>query len=342
MSLPDATVLVGVMAKYCDSLSKLGGSQLAFRLASARQELQIDYRPTYPAIKELSEFVQAECEELHLLNGIKGGGSTTASTAAAVKTLATVGMEVKDEKPEKFSRPSCKFWKTEEGCKKGSNCTFGHDTTEMKGRCFACGSSGHMKKDCPTMQKKGLAPIPAEKKVAKVKNGSKPKLEQDEKSEKPKADLQKEENLKSSEEPATSATSTTEEPETEDQVQTLLREATGILKGLRTLKTSQMKTMRLKQIAHVAPGRDAWALIDGGATHALRTAKPHEIADAEKVQVELASGSVWLMRHPSHRTLLSAEEIEPILPVHMLLERGYKLDWQRHHCISSGTQLRRT
>ena len=333
VSLPDATVLVGVMAKYCDSLSKLGGSQLAFRLASARQELQIDYRPTYPAIKELSEFVQAECEELHLLNGIKGGGSTTASTAAAVKTLATVGMEVKDEKPEKFSRPSCKFWKTEEGCKKGSNCTFGHDTTEMKGRCFACGSSGHMKKDCPPMQKKGLAPIPAEKKVAKVKNGSKPKLEQDEKSEKPKADLQKEENVKSSEEPATSATSTTEEPETEDQVQTLLRKATGILKGLRTLKTSQMKTMRLKQIAHVAPGRDAWALIDGGATHALRTAKPHEIADAEKVQVELASGSVWLMRHPSHRTLLSAEEIEPILPVHMLLERGYKLDWQRHHCI---------
>ena len=73
------------------------------------------------------------------------------------------------------------------------------------------------------------------------------------------------------------------------------QEATGILKGLRTLKTSQMKTMRLKQIAHVAPGRDAWALIDGGATHALRTAKPHEIADAEKVQVELASGSVWLM-----------------------------------------------
>ena len=49
--------------------------------------------------------------------------------------------------------------------------------------------------------------------------------------------------------------------------------------------------------------------------------------------MELASGSVWLLRHPSHRTLLSLDEIEPILPVHMLIEHGYKLDWRKHHCV---------
>ena len=328
VSLPDVTVLMGVMAKFCETLGRLGGGQMAFRVASARQELGVDYRPNYPAVKELAEFLQAEAEELHLVTGAKAAAASTAASAA-VKALASGDFEVKDTKEGKGNKPACKFWKMEDGCKKGSGCTFGHDTSDMKGRCFTCGATSHVKRECPTVKKDEAS----EKKVSKVKGGGKSKPDSGPKSEKVKPEPTKEGDPKPQPEPRTSSTSTADEPETEDQVQALLREATGVLKGLRALKPGQVKTMRLKQVSPVAHGRERWALIDGGATHALRTAKPHEIADAEEVQVELASGSVWLLRHPSHRTLLSLDEIEPILPVHMLISKGYKVDWQKHHCV---------
>ena len=328
VSLPDVTVLMGVMAKFCDTLGRLGGGQMAFRVASARQELGVDYRPNYPAVKELAEFLQAEAEELHLVTGVKAA-STSTTTTAAVKALATGDFEAKDAKEGKGSKPACKFWKSEDGCRKGASCTFGHDTSDMKGRCFTCGAQSHVKRECPTAKKEETP----EKKVSKVKGGGKSKSEPAAKPEKTKVETVKEDDQKPPSEPRTSTTSTAEEPETEDQVQALLREATGVLKSLRTMKGGHVKTVRLKQVSQVMPGKESWALIDGGATHALRTAKPHEVADAEEVQVELASGSVWLLRHPSHKTLLSLEEIEPIIPVHMLISHGYKLDWQPHHCI---------
>ena len=330
VALPDVTVLMGVMAKYCETLGRLGGGQMAFRIASARQELCVDHRPTYPAVKELAEFIQAEAEELHLLTGSKASTSSTA-TAAVVKALAS-GEYDKGSKDEKLTKPACKFWKMDDGCKKGAQCAFMHDTTEMKGRCFTCGATAHVKRECPTLKKETPS---GEKKVAKVKGAAKPKPETPAKQEPPKQEPSKEMDEKterSTDGQRMSTTSSTDEPETEDQVQALLREATGVLKGLRAMKPGHVKTMRLKQVTPMIHGRERWALIDGGATHALRTAKPHEIADAEEVQVE-ASGSVWLLRHPSHRTLLSLEEIEPIIPVHMLINQGYKLDWQKHHCV---------
>lgn len=55
-----------------------------------------------------------------------------------------------EEKPR--TEQVCKFWRGDDGCKKGSSCACTHDTADMKGRCFACGGL-HMKKDCPHQQK---------------------------------------------------------------------------------------------------------------------------------------------------------------------------------------------
>ena len=44
----------------------------------------------------------------------------------------------------------CKYFSSDEGCKKGAECTFKHDWSlvDKYGRCFNCGSTQHTKKDC--------------------------------------------------------------------------------------------------------------------------------------------------------------------------------------------------
>ena len=48
MALPDSLILMAVFGRLAESLAKLNG-QLGYRLAAARQELQVDTRPTLPA-----------------------------------------------------------------------------------------------------------------------------------------------------------------------------------------------------------------------------------------------------------------------------------------------------
>ena len=77
------------------------------------------------------------------------------------------------------------------------------------------------------------------------------------------------------------------------------------------------------------------ALIDGGATHPLRQGEPQELLDAEPVTVELAFGSTTLFKKKGCSTLLTKEAIEPILPVRMLINHGYKVSWTASSCAIS-------
>ena len=109
-----------------------------------------------------------------------------------------------------------------------------------------------------------------------------------------------------------------------------LPEATVLLKTLRS-----MKSVKVKQVNYEPRGaHQAVALLDGGATHGLRTAEAWERGELEPVQVELASGSTWLYRHKNHRTLLSLEEVEPIVPLHRLV-LGSRLSGARRVARSS-------
>jgi len=66
--LPDPVVLAGVLVKASDHLAK-SGAQVAYRLATSRQQLLIDTRPTLDNLKIFAEFLQAEAEELAMGSG---------------------------------------------------------------------------------------------------------------------------------------------------------------------------------------------------------------------------------------------------------------------------------
>ena len=75
-----------------------------------------------------------------------------------------------------------------------------------------------------------------------------------------------------------------------------------------------------------------YALLDGSATHALRQAQASEVPHLWPVQVEIVTGSVILYKCPWHNTLLALESMEPIIPLTLLVDRGFKIDWGRQRC----------
>ena len=122
---------------------------------------------------------QADAEELALLHPTKS--TTTAvpnpqpnSGAPAVKAMNYGNGGDQSQDRSKAGKAPCRFWKSEEGCKKGAECTYLHDATDMKGRCFGCGSTSHVKKECPVSKKTGEATQKGEK----VKKIQKPRKEE--------------------------------------------------------------------------------------------------------------------------------------------------------------------
>ena len=103
---------------------------------------------------------------------------------------------------------------------------------------------------------------------------------------------------------------------------------------LKSLRSAKVKAIKLKfmDVGGNLEAGTALGLLDGGATHPLRQALPGELEKAERVQVELAHGSIMLHQDPVTGTLLSADAVEPIVPVRGLIELGYKMVWSRSGC----------
>ena len=342
LSLPDPTIMATVLGRFADSLSKAGGHQMSFRISAARQELALDHRPSIGSARDFAEYLQAEAEELSLLNGVKGSTQpvqppVNPAPTPAVKALNGGQGNADPGEPKTYKAP-CRFWKSDEGCRKGAECTYLHDATDMKGRCFGCGSTNHVKKECPV--KKVQDPT---LKTDKVKKIQKPRAEKGEKSEKGGKPIS-----------STSSTTTTEKQDTKKEspegassiprdqpevtqgtpvsaTEELLKEAADLLKSL---KIQSMKAVRLKSVGegvYGAPGE--FALLDGGATNALRKARDEELEFMIPTTVELAHGTTTLYRVPGHQTLLSRTDVEPIIPLGWLVQGGYHIDWGREKCI---------
>ena len=104
------------------------------------------------------------------------------------------------------------------------------------------------------------------------------------------------------------------------EMKDLLNEATTLLKSLRPAPA--LKAIKLSSLDR--------ALLDGGATHCLRTAKSEEEWQrAQEVRVELAEGSVTLRQLPWTRTLLTLNETQTIVPLGVLISLKYEASWEQ-------------
>ena len=243
--------------------------------------------------------------------------------------------------------PLCHGFNNGTGCKYGDVCRFMHDraAARRQKRCLACGQEGHFRPECSLVSEENRRVLQGEPSVGIATN--------------PKAPVPKKPSLakakgapvvkgmvEDSGAPSASSGSGNQGVDAGSQVQeALLAEAAKILKGV-SLKACKLPKWDLATeeepgtgldlgwlVSAVASASDpTYALVDSGATNALRQAKEGEISAARVIQVDLASGAAEL--HISrHGTLLSLSLCQVILPAGYLVQLGYSISWKRKGCV---------
>ena len=113
----------------------------------------------------------------------------------------------------------------------------------------------------------------------------------------------------------------------------LVSEATSLLKSLR-IKTSQGSSgpsVKVCQLRKLAEG-DRCVLLDGGATHCLRTCKDEvEWSSSKEIKVTLADGETVLRQLPNG-TWITKQQVQSIVPVSLVAALGYNVVWNKSGC----------
>lgn len=350
--LPDPMILSAVLGRASDVVSKSSG-QVGFRLASARQQLQLDNRPKLEDVKLFAEYVLAEAEEMVISGpqngnpqGANGNGNSQKPSVKwlnAGEPVGGLGQNSKETPKETgpegrvllpgnassvVSKTPCRFWMTDEGCKKGDKCRYTHTVLDPKdNRCFSCSALGHGKRDCPVLNRKKMAKTQTEKGQKGLGKGNKLDPERN-----PQSSGSGSVENPSGEKPVEPQNGKAgSQPPQSDGLDALLQEASTLMKALRP--SLKVVMVRNPNCCKASTAEKFTGLLDGGATNALRVGSPLEIKEANLVTVELASGTTQLYQHPLTGTLLSKVPVEPIVPLRGLVSLGYKIQWDKRGCV---------
>lgn len=126
--------------------------------------------------------------------------------------------------------------------------------------------------------------------------------------------------------PSTTTSGAVGEPTTGETA--LVDEVTSLLRSLRAEAAVKVCFVR-----KVTSGGLETVLLDGGATHCLRTCTDQkEWMRAQNIRVALAEGSSVMRQCPNTKTLLTQECVQPIVPVSLVTALGYKMEWSDGSC----------
>ena len=313
-SMPDPSLLLSGIDKATASLLSQHHS-LGFRVNAFRHKVALDYNPTVTSIVQLVRLLQAECEA-SALGSMEGSAPDKKARAAAARTEALPDSgHAKAHPPNKpEEQPSPPSAKALEGQDKGPECPLvaPEDRQVMP-------QSDNSNPSSPKAPSKASSPT-------KPKSG-------------PQAKGLIEDNVASSSGTGTSAVAS--EGSTKAQ-EALLAEAAKLLKNvsLKHLSLSEGKDALQELgidegwlISAVTSASDSnFALVDSGATNALRPATAQELEVARKIKVDLAAGGTYLHIN-EHGTLLSSQPCQVILPAGYLVQLGFAITWRKKGCI---------
>ena len=336
VSIPDATILVRGLSRL---MRKIVSSypDLSFRLSLVRNTLLIDTVPRQETVNQYAEHLLAELEQLghqaRKKDGVvdaqpqklkkfeesaKGGEGKTFKESGG-GSWKDGGAARKEGGGSEKDAPRCKFYLTDQGCKKGRECKFVHQSDDKK-RCYACGSVSHLSPSCPIQ--------------------SNPKAKTSKKEESPEEDK-----TKRMEE--TSMSSPGKPKEDETVMVNLLEEANRMLKSISgqaeqkeetsmeklaslqaQLNQLKLKTLKLTRISEGSL-ENAVGLIDSGATHPLRPLRPtDDLTRMRTVNVTLANGGKTALLMSTGKVMVTPQmQVEPIVPMGRLMQMGCKMTW---------------
>ena len=107
----------------------------------------------------------------------------------------------------------------------------------------------------------------------------------------------------------------------------MVNEITSLLRSLRTGGPSVRVCSVRKMSGNMG------VLIDGGATHCLRTAtSTDEWNKSKDTMVTLANGQTMMKMVEGTRTLITQQKVQPIIPMSAVTELGYQVQWTSGKC----------
>ena len=246
----------------------------------------------------------------------------------------------------KGSKGLCGFYLTSKGCSKGRDCGFFHDFASAKGqgRCFTCGSDQHKQQDCTRPKGKGKGKQPLGESSSTSERNSTAATVGAGSSGAPNSGTASQSEPRKENDAHGASRSNPSVASAQTQV---LEEAQKLLKSLRiaalripesihesgeqTEETDSDESVIIPQIG-ARRVRSPKGLLDGGATHPLRTATAEEWDQGQPTCVSMAVGTQQLRITPLG-TILTQERIVPICPLGQLVDRlGCKVLWQAGTC----------
>ena len=345
VSIPDPTVMVRGLTKLTRKVMA-SNQELAFRVSLARNTLQVDSIPTHQSVGKIANHILAELEQVAHQDRKK---ETSGSDPAKMKEIRGGETAPENQKGQGKGKGKdraakgnekggagaagiggdykCRFYLTDQGCRKGKECAFSHDQTDGRKRCFNCGSVEHYAPECPRKSSPSTSGSPNKPRAAKAVE-----------------DIPKEEGSKTPSEQGAAADG--------DTMQSLLQEANKMLKSLGKektpevtyedrmkalqqqlddLKTKAIRALRLTKMTSCGTA----GLIDSGATHPMRGYRSDEdLQKYLKVNVTLASGETACLRMTPGGVMvaenLGLNEVEPIVPLGMMIDKlGCTVKWER-------------
>ena len=344
---PDPALLLKGLNKMTKRLLEVH-KELQFRVSLARSTLGVDTTPTETNVGQLATHLLAEFEQASLTEK-KVGAAASRGEAVKLRSLeAERGEKGKGKGKEKSEKSQedgagkvkCRFFLTDQGCRKGRECSFSHELKDEKKRCYVCGSPEHFAPSCTRPKATGSGsenspPKPRQMKAeVEVKSDSR---ESDTASvsgqENAMKDLIDEANkvlksLNTTSSTTTSSSSTTSTREAEER--------SGVMDRLQQqLDALRLKPLRLQSMS----SNSTLGLVDSGATHPLRPLRDSENDEHyEIVEVALADGATARLKMSPGGALISPNaKVQPIVPMGLLAEvLNCTIDWkggslQIHH-----------
>ena len=179
-SLPDPALQVKAITKISKNALQQN-PEVSFRVSLSRASLQIDMNPDSDKVQKLHAQILSELEAMHhrgssskdrdqerdkakdngaqaKVKGVEAQGQPPSAPPKGPKapkspSKAPPAPKTSSTGDSSMSRTPCTFYTSQNGCKKGADCTFGHDwnsfsATEKAQRCKVCGSKGHKSPEC--------------------------------------------------------------------------------------------------------------------------------------------------------------------------------------------------